>query len=63
MENLKDYEFRHKILREIPKLTGEETIVVSPLIQNIVGKRLKEFSDNRGLDLKTDCSNLWKSPN
>ena len=60
MENLKDYEFRHKILREIPKLTGEETIVVSPLIQNIVGKRLKEFSDNRGLDLKNGLLKLME---
>lgn len=60
IENLKDYEFKHKILKEIPKLTGKEIIAFSPLIQNITGKTLKEFSDNRGLDLKNGLLKLME---
>jgi len=52
---LKDIEtpgLREKILRELPRLKGDEIVIISaPGNEYLVGKSLKEFADNRNLEI------------
>lgn len=50
--NLKNPEIREKVLKELPKIKGEETFIVSaPRHEYLIGKTLKSFNQNRRLTL------------
>jgi len=60
---LKDIEtpgLREKILREIPRLKGEETIIAAPMREYLIGKSLKSFSENRNLSVGEGLLALMK---
>jgi len=63
---LKDIEtpgLKEKILREIPRLKGEEIIIGAPNREYLIGKSLKNFSENRNLSISEGLLNLMKLTN
>ncbi len=51
-ENLKNPEIKEKIIKEFPRFKGKEILIsYAPRHQYLVGKSLKEFSDNRNLEI------------
>jgi N-acyl-D-amino-acid deacylase len=61
---LKDIEtpgLREKILKELPRLKGEEIVIINaPKHEYLVGKSLKEFSQNRNLNIAEGLLELMK---
>jgi len=52
-ENLKNLAIREKIIGELPRFKGEEVLIsYAPRHPYLVGKSLKEFSDNRNLEVR-----------
>ncbi len=64
---LKDIEtpgLREKILRDFPRLKGDEIIIIgAPQNEYSVGKSLKEFSENRNLEIGEGLLTLMKLTN
>ncbi len=64
-EILRDIEtpgLREKILRELPRIGGEEvTIMNAPGNDYLIGKTLKDFSENRGLNIGQGILALMKT--
>ena len=64
---LKDIEtpgLREKIIKELPRLKGEETIIINaPKHEYLIGKSLKEFSQNRNLSIAEGLLELMKLTN
>jgi len=55
---------REKILRELPKVKGEEIIIAAaPGNEYLIGKSLKEFSENRNLNISEGLLELMKLTN
>ena len=56
--------FKEKIIRELPRFKGEEVIIISaPGNEYLIGKTLKEFSQNRGLNIYEGLLTLMKLTN
>jgi len=56
--------FKEKILRELPRVKGEEIVIVSaPSNEYLIGKSLKEFSQNRNLNISEGLLDLMKLTN
>ncbi len=52
LKDIKTPGLKEKILRELPRLKGDEIIIINaPENEYLVGKSLKEFAENRGLDI------------
>jgi len=52
-ENLENPDIREKIIGELPRFKGEEVLIShAPRHPYLVGKSLKEFSDNRNLEVR-----------
>jgi len=52
-ENFKNPAIREKIIKELPRFKGEEVLIAhAPRHSYLVGKSLKEFSDNRKLEVR-----------
>ncbi len=64
---LKDIEtpgFKEKIIRELPRLKGEDIIIINaPGNEYLIGKSLKEFSQNRNLGIGEGLLALMKLTN
>ncbi len=55
---------KEKILRELPRLKGEEILIVSaPGHEYLIGKSLKEFSQNRELNIDEGLLDLMRLTN
>jgi len=55
---------KEKILRELPRLRGEEIVIVSaPGNEYLIGKNLKKFSQNRNLNITEGLLTLMKLTN
>lgn len=50
-KNIKTLGLREKILKQFPKLRGEEIIISAPMHEYLVGKTLKNFAQNRNLSI------------
>jgi len=60
-ENLKNPDIREKIIKELPRLRGEEVLIShSPRHPYLVGKSLKEFSNNRNLETREGLLTLME---
>lgn len=52
LKNIKTLNLRKKILKELPRVKGEEIIILNaPTCKYLVGKSLKEFAKNRNLTI------------
>jgi len=55
---------REKILRELPRIKGEEIIIVNaPVHEYLIGKSLKEFAQNRDLNIGEGLLELMRLTN
>lgn len=50
-KNIKTPGLREKILKQFPRLRGEEIIISAPMHDYLIGKTLKSFSQNRDLSI------------
>ncbi|MFA5386432.1 MAG: amidohydrolase family protein [Candidatus Paceibacterota bacterium] len=63
-ENLKNPDIREKIIKELPRLKGEEILIShAPKHPYLVGKTLKEFSDNRNSEVREGLLALMELTN
>ncbi|MBI4119470.1 MAG: amidohydrolase family protein [Parcubacteria group bacterium] len=62
--NIAQPAMRERVLRELPKMTGDEIIIAqAPGFEFLVNKTLKEFADNRGVDVREGLLQLMDLTN
>lgn len=60
LKDIKTPGLKEKILRGLPRIRGEETILNAPVNKYLVGKSLKEFAQNRNLTISESLLELMK---